>query len=260
VDNYQYCAEFAARMIGDRMIGDKAGAAKVLDFGCGAGQVVRLLRNVRISAFGCEAFYGGGASPIPDDLSSFIFTMQGNVIPFPPCTFDIVINNQVMEHVNDIDAALFEIHRVLKPGGTLLSLFPDKGVWREGHCGVPFLHWFPTQSSFRIYYALFWRSIGFANFTENKSRLEWSRDFCAWLDQWTVYRSYEDIVLAYSKYFTPLQHIEDHWLESRLGSMARPFNTHLKRLFVRKMAGMVFTCTKKSLLSYERPLRARAES
>ena len=34
-----------------------------------------------------------------------------------------------------------KIHRVLKPGGTLLSLSPDKSVWHEGHCGVPFLHW-----------------------------------------------------------------------------------------------------------------------
>ena len=239
MDNYRYCAEFAARVIGD-----KAGAAKVLDFGCGAGQIVKLLRDVHISAYGCEAFYGGGASPVPDELSPFIFAMQGKVIPFPPCTFDVVINNQVMEHVDDIDAALFEIHRVLKPGGTVLSLFPDKSVWHEGHCGVPFLHWFPKQSTFRIYYALLWRSIGFGNFTESKSRLQWSKDFCTWLDQWTTYRSYEEIAIVYSKYFMPMQHIEDHWLENRLGSMARPFPTPLQRLFVRKMAGMVFTCTK----------------
>ena len=35
---------------------------------------------------------------------------------------------------------LAKISRVLKPGGMVLSLFPDKGVWREGHCGIPFLH------------------------------------------------------------------------------------------------------------------------
>jgi SAM-dependent methyltransferase len=140
--------------------------AKVLDFGCGAGQIVKLLRNTGISAFGCDVFYGGGADPIPDELSGFIFKMHGNVIPFPSCTFDVVVNNQVMEHVQDIEAALFEIHRVLKPGGTLLNLFPDKSIWREGHCGVPFLHWFPKRSTLRIYYALFWRSIGFGNFTE----------------------------------------------------------------------------------------------
>ena len=43
---------------------------------------------------------------ISDELSGFILAMQGNVIPFPACTFDVVINNQVMEHVEDIDAAL----------------------------------------------------------------------------------------------------------------------------------------------------------
>src|SRR6266516_3948883 len=128
VDNYRYCAEFAARVIGD-----KAGVAKVLDFGCGAGQIVKLMRNIGVSAFGREAFYGGGANPIPDELSGFIFTKRGTVIPFPSCTFDVVINNQVTEHVQDMEAALFAIHRVLKPGGTLLNLFPDKSIWREGH-------------------------------------------------------------------------------------------------------------------------------
>jgi SAM-dependent methyltransferase len=238
VDNYQYCAEFATRMISNKV------EAKVLDFGCGAGQIVKVLRDSGISAFGCEAFYDGGRYPVPDELSGVILAMQGNVIPFPSCMFDLVINNQVMEHVQDIDAILSEIHRVLKPNGIVLSLFPDHSVWREGHCGVPFLHWFPKQSTFRIYYALFWRSIGFGTFTEGKSRLQWSQDVCAWLDQWTVYRSYDEIAAAFGKFFSPTQHIEDHWLESRVGPMARPFPTYLKRVFVRKMAGLVFTCGK----------------
>jgi SAM-dependent methyltransferase len=239
VDNYQYCAEFAARLLSN-----KVGDAKVLDFGCGAGQIVKLLRNSGISAFGCEAFYGGGKYAVPEELSGIILAMQGNVIPFANCMFDLVINNQVMEHVEDIDAALSEIHRVLKPGGIVLSLFPDDSTWREGHCGVPFLHWFPKQSTFRIYYALFWRGIGFGTFTEGKSRLQWSRDICAWLDQWTVYRSYGEFATAFGRYFSPMQHIEDDWIESRLGLVVRPFPTPLKRVFVRKMAGLVFTCAK----------------
>ena len=241
MDNYQYCAQFAARLIGD-----KVEEAKVLDFGCGAGQIVKLLRDSGISAFGCEAFYGGGVNPIPEELSGFILAMQGNAIPFASCVFDVIINNQVMEHVEDIDAVLSEIHRVLKLGGVVLSLFPDHSIWREGHCGVPFLHWFPKRTTFRIYYALFWRSIGFGNFTGGKSRLQWSKDFCAWLDQWTVYRSYGEIAIAYGKHFSPMHHIEEHWLESRLGPIVRPFPTHLKRLFVNKFAGMVFICEKSS--------------
>ena len=52
---------------------------------------------------------------------------------------------------------------------------------------------------------------------------------------------------GYGKYFSPMQHIEDHWLESRLGSVARPVPRRLKQLLVNKLAGMVFTCTKKQL-------------
>jgi hypothetical protein len=50
--------------------------------------------------------------------------------------------------------------------------------------------------------------------------------------------------MAYGKHFSPMHHIEEHWLESRLGPITRPFPTHLKRLFVNKFAGMVFTCEK----------------
>lgn len=239
MDNYQYCAQLAARMIRSKLH-----EAKVLDFGCGAGQVINLLRNYGVSAFGCEAFYEGGKYPVPDELSGVVREMQGNAIPFPNCMFDVVINNQVMEHIEDIDAAISEIHRVLKPDGTVISLFPDRSVWREGHSGVPFLHWVPKQSTFRIYYALLWRCIGFGTFTQGKSRLQWSKDICDWLDRWTVYRSYDEIAVAYGKHFSQMQHIEDHWLESRIGLIARGLPTHLKQIFVRKMAGLVFTCAK----------------
>jgi SAM-dependent methyltransferase len=239
MDNYQYCAQFAVRMIGDRLAD-----AKVLDYGCGAGQIVKLLRDAGISAFGCETFYGGGVAKILDGLEAFILPMKDAIIPFPDNTFDLVINNQVMEHVEDIDLALAEIHRTLKPGGTVLSLFPDRSVWREGHCGVPLLHRFPKRSTPRIYYALLMRTIGLGYHTKGGSRLQWSKDFCDWLDNWTVYRRYDAIARAYGKFFSPMNHIEDEWLEKRLGPAVRPFPAWSKRLFARKMAGMIFTCTK----------------
>lgn len=38
-------------------------------------------------------------------------------MPFSADTFDMVIANHVLEHVDDVDSALGEIRRVLKPGG-----------------------------------------------------------------------------------------------------------------------------------------------
>lgn len=57
---------------------------------------------------------------------------------FPDASFDLVIANHVMEHVEDDAKALSEIHRVLRPGGLailqtpysamLVSTFGDKGI------------------------------------------------------------------------------------------------------------------------------------
>jgi ubiquinone/menaquinone biosynthesis C-methylase UbiE len=66
----------------------------------------------------------GGDIPFLTSYPMSSSQMQGNVIPFPNCMFDLVINNQVMEHVQNIDAILSEIHRVLKPNGIVLRADP----------------------------------------------------------------------------------------------------------------------------------------
>jgi len=94
-----------------------------------------------------------------------------------------VIDNQVMEHVRDLDGVLGEIQRVLKPGGMVLNLFPDRSVWREGHCGIPFLHRFGKKSRLRVRYAAACRGLGLGYHKGEKSVMGWSEDFCRWLDE-----------------------------------------------------------------------------
>lgn len=43
-------------------------------------------------------------------------------IPWPDNTFDLVFSHGVLHHIPDIQAAQAEIHRVLKPGGTLVAM------------------------------------------------------------------------------------------------------------------------------------------
>ena len=44
--------------------------------------------------------------------------------PFPDGAFDVVISNEVLEHVTDLDAALADTARILARGGTFLATFP----------------------------------------------------------------------------------------------------------------------------------------
>lgn len=51
-------------------------------------------------------------------------------IPFPDACFDVVIANYMLYHVPDIDAALREVKRVLKPSGTFYSATNGNGGMR----------------------------------------------------------------------------------------------------------------------------------
>jgi SAM-dependent methyltransferase len=242
MDNYEFCAKWVTE--------NAVTGSRVLDYGCGAGQIVKLLLASRYDAFGCDVFFEGGdysGHVDPALLGSRIRRMEGDTIPFDDNSFDLVTNNQVMEHVPDMERALTEIARVLRPGGKVLSLFPDRGVWREGHCGIPFLHWFPRGSDrVRVGYAAALRAMGFGHFKKDKSILKWSRDFCEWLDLWTHYRSNEEIDRHYRMFFAEETPIEDRYLLERAGPhhLVLMLPKPLQRWLVRKLMGRVFVVTK----------------
>lgn len=54
-------------------------------------------------------------------------------LPFPDHAFDAAISTQVLEYVRDVDAALVEIHRVLRPGGraVIVDTDWDSIVWHS---------------------------------------------------------------------------------------------------------------------------------
>lgn len=61
----------------------------------------------------------------PDDFEDF-GAVRADVgrLPFPEGAFDLVLCNHVLQEVPDEEAALREIHRVLRPGGTAVLQVP----------------------------------------------------------------------------------------------------------------------------------------
>jgi SAM-dependent methyltransferase len=181
-------------------------AAKILDYGCGAGELVAAGRAAGLDMLGADIFYGGSGARLEAErsglLGAFILEIHEGRLPFDDEFFDLVTNNQVLEHVADLDAVLREIHRVLKPGGTVLSIFPSRDVFREGHIGIPFAHWFPRSSRLRFYYAWAWRSAGLGTWKEQaRTRRQWVLDKLEWLDRYTHYRPRSEILQAFGRYF-----------------------------------------------------------
>lgn len=87
---------------------------------------------------------------------------QGERLPFADDSFDGVLLNEVLEHVNDDAATLRELARVLRAGGTLAMFSPNRWFPLEGHGArwsadrvlmsnpVPLMPWLPTRLTSRV--------------------------------------------------------------------------------------------------------------
>jgi SAM-dependent methyltransferase len=214
-----------------RFAGAHAGA-RILDFGCGAGELVREGRAAGLEIYGTDVFYGGSrarsAAEASGLLGSVIRETSGHHIPFPDNYFDMVVSNQVMEHIQDLDPVIAEIHRVLRPGSVALNIFPSRDVWREGHIGIPFSHWFPRDTRARLLYTWTLRRLGLGTWKQEASTcLQWARDKLAWIDAYTHYRRRPEIFRVFGRYFRSEMR-ESDYIRYRLRD--RPWRSPLARL------------------------------
>jgi len=68
-------------------------------------------------------------------------------MPFHDGEFDVVLCTDALHHIKDIDGAIAEMARIVKPGGTvLIQEFHIRGI--AGHCLYWFEHLFIDRSRF----------------------------------------------------------------------------------------------------------------
>ncbi len=103
--------------------------AGLLDLGCGRGEFLHGFAELGFRATGFDR-----SRPEKPRFSEPVVVgdyEQGG-LPFADGEFSVVFNKSVFEHVRDISPLLRECHRVLAPGGRLISLVPDwKAQWRH---------------------------------------------------------------------------------------------------------------------------------
>jgi ubiquinone/menaquinone biosynthesis C-methylase UbiE len=107
--------------IADRVAREQPG--RVLDWGCGHGQISHLLgqRGVDVVAF--DYVEGRELAVVGIELFPEVERyVSGDpvLLPFADHHFDTVLACGVLEHVQQPEDSLRELHRVLRPGGRLL--------------------------------------------------------------------------------------------------------------------------------------------
>ena len=113
--------------------------AHILDFGCGTGRsVYSLLDQGYINTVGYD-IKDYLSLRDPADRSRFFIAdaAGGSRLPFDDNTFDLIISEQVWEHVMDQVGLLRELHRVMRPGGCAIHVFPARYSPIEPHLYVP---------------------------------------------------------------------------------------------------------------------------
>ena len=118
---------------------DKVAGKDVLEVGLGYGTVSQLLAAKARSYVGLD-IAAGPVAVVNRRMSLFNLSgtaQQGSILdaPFADASFDVVVTIGCVHHTGDVQRALDEVHRVLRPGGwalvMLYNAFSYRRWWNE---------------------------------------------------------------------------------------------------------------------------------
>lgn len=138
--------DFARRHVLDRpMLARTLAAApeRVLDIGCGEGRFCRLLREEGIATLGIDPTEKLIEVARQRDPEGDYRRGSAERLDLPDASFDLALSYLTLIDIDDLDRAIAEAARVLRPGGHLLianlNPFNTAGSWRpDGGGGISF--------------------------------------------------------------------------------------------------------------------------
>lgn len=183
--------------IASRILAPGSAPISVLDFGCGNGDEVQRMRSRNLDAWGCDIRFKPGqfVEQLASEGAIRTVPLDNYRLPFSDNTFDLVLSNQVLEHVRDYPTTLAEIRRVTRPGSLGLHVFPPRWKPVEVHVRAPFssvfrAHWWLTACA----------AVGFCK-AEQRGRpaAEVASENLAYLNSSTNYLSGREILAQFRK-------------------------------------------------------------
>jgi SAM-dependent methyltransferase len=193
----------------------------VLDIGCGRGDRVAWLCEHGWDAYGADivddyVIAGRGFMAQRALGSDRLRTIRDEGLPFAPMMFDVVLSDQVLEHVGALDEFAKDIARVTASCGVGLHVFPAKWCPLEPHLKLPLVHWLPKGQVRRTAIRLMLRGgLGADYFSE-----------FAIDDRVQIYGDFSDLETFYRRGATIERAFGDHGL---VGSFLAPSRAKLSQ-------------------------------
>jgi SAM-dependent methyltransferase len=106
---------------------------KILENGCGVGMYIGKLKQFTPFVFGLEYESDRAVEAGKLNSPSLVVCGAGEHLPYPNETFDMILSNEVIEHVQDDALCIQEMVRALKPQGRIVLFCPNRWYPVEQH-------------------------------------------------------------------------------------------------------------------------------
>ncbi len=211
--NYSFAVQLATHF--------HAPPGKLLDFGCGQADVAALAQDRGYDAYGADTFQGIGDSRDNFEVArskiggKACAIEAGSPLPFADRTFDVIISNQVFEHVDDLTGVVSELARVAKRGGILIAMMPTSEILWEDHIKMPFVHRLANGS---LHQKLLMHVLAKGGFGRRDVVCQpaWTAMIIQDLAQNIFHRSVPEYVTAFSSKFQLVSEAEPIWARQRI--------------------------------------------
>lgn len=186
---------------------------RILDFGCGKGELVRAFLALGYDAYGVDII----DCPYLDGSHFKKIEFDSYQIPYSENYFDLVYSSSVFEHTQNTKECFQEIYRVLKPGGGTINSLPSRYRILEPHIHVPLGG--IIQSSMWL---KFWAFLGIRN--EFQRGLPWkevyqrNREYCKTGINYHSYRNLKKLILSI---FGNIKIVKKEYIKNMPGAAAK---------------------------------------
>ena len=96
--------------------------------------------------------------------------------------FDLVVSNNVLEHIPDVDKALTNLNNAINPGGVMIHSCPNYTFPFEPHFGIPLLPFMPRLTRFLLPKSVgtsgLWNSLNFITQSQVKKNAQANNMSC----------------------------------------------------------------------------------